>query len=1018
MPAYESLNPEFSPKPHQERFAQKLLANGSMVAAQGVGTGKCLRGGTPIWTTRGLLRIDDLFPSNWDGVENWFSSTDWLEVLSLSSGGEIVRSKPDLLYAQRLPPEESTLRFTTKRGLTFEVTKRHPLPTLRGGEVVWVPAGEWKVGDVLCTPGVGASPLNPVRVSPALLELLAWQITEGHDGIHGSACITQADTAVLERLKLLYKDLHPEGSAAIVIPKDRCAFLRIGFTGEYKSLAGAVGYAYGHRSAEKKLPDSFLNLPDDQTVDLLRILFEAEGSVTTDPHSVEFPSASELLCRQVQTLLSFLGIRSSLKSKIGCATNGKKIMRRYWRVTLYGADVRMFRDKVGFLGAAKSEILASVADPASAWTTYGAPVGDVFRELLDRGFGFALRGTNKRRTGPAAPSILIQAAACLRQGPGCQPSRAGFAAKWRQRTEAAIREHGDWALAMASRLEYLASGVLTFDPISSVEEGEAGGIVYDLSVPEHHNFIACHGGVILHNTLSSLYGFDRLRKAGKVRKVLVVTPAGLKKNYADAVARFSSFSHQIVGPKGDKEGVYFDSIDPGKTITITSYELFRRDPVALVKQTGADMLIFDEFHKAKDPGGSTYRAGVLARGHVKSFVGLTGSVVNNDPVDIVPLVNLAAGKQIMSPSEFNSRYKRRYARTKGFFGGDTYLTTLQRLPELKTRISPYVDYISSDELGNEMPRRKVEEVAVEMSKEQQQFYDFAMKKLDPVTALRIRQGLPVDQKSAQHIFGMIQQARQAANSIGPFVKGLSLADAAERTPKTKKVMDDVEDHLKNTPDGQVVVYSNLIKGGVDALAAGLRARGLDPAVFVGKGREVNGEKITSDMRNQGVTDYMAGKKKIIIISPAGAEGLDLKNSTMFAGLDGHFNPERTHQAEARARRLGGLSQRPLANREVLIRRYESTYPQPSWLGRMFGRKGQSTTDQWITSVAKEKDKLNNQLLSALKQKPLLKAKPKALVPVAPVVPVAAVTPQKVSPLRKYLRRWKNTNNEWEYEYAK
>ena len=524
-------------------------------------------------------------------------------------------------------------------------------------------------------------------------------------------------------------------------------------------------------------------------------------------------------------------------------------------------------------------------------------------------------------------------------------------------------------------------------------------------------------GVGTGKTISSLLGFDRLRKAGKVHKVLVVTPAGLKKNYADSVSKFSTYSHQILGPKGDKEGVYFDQLDPNKTVTVTSYEMFRRDPVGLVKRTGADMLILDEYHRAKDPGGSTYRAGMAARGLVKSFVGLTGSVVNNDPVDIVPLVNLAAGKQLMTPGEFNSRYKRRYARKRGFFGGEGYVMTLQRLPELKQRLSPYVDYISSEELGSAMPRRKVQEVNVEMSPEQRAYYDYAMKKVDPMTAWRIRRGLPVDQKEARHIFGMIQQARQAANSIGPFVKDLPLAEAAERTPKLKRIMDDVQEHLKSNDDGQAVVYSNLIRGGVDALTAGFKARGIDPAVFVGKGRELNGEKITAEIRNQGVSDYMAGKKKVIVVSPAGAEGLDLKNSTFFAGVDGHFNPERTHQAEARARRLNGLAHRSEDKRFVEVRRYASTYPQPGWIGRMMGRKAEATTDQWITSVAKEKDTLNNQLLSALRQKPLLQppAKPKA-PPLLTPAPVQA--PVKVSPLRKYVRKWKNLKGEWEYEYAK
>ena len=68
-------------------------------------------------------------------------------------------------------------------------------------------------------------------------------------------------------------------------------------------------------------------------------------------------------------------------------------------------------------------------------------------------------------------------------------------------------------------------------------------------------------------------------------------------------------------------------------------------------------------------------------------------------------------------------------------------------------------------------------------------------------------------------------------------------------------------------------------------------------------------------------------KRVIVISGAGAEGLDLKNATAFYALDGHFNPERILQAEVGARRLGGQSARPVEQRKVDVRRYQSTVPK-------------------------------------------------------------------------------------------
>ena len=141
------------------------------------------------------------------------------------------------------------------------------------------------------------------------------------------------------------------------------------------------------------------------------------------------------------------------------------------------------------------------------------------------------------------------------------------------------------------------------------------------------------------------------------------------------------------------------------------------------------------------------------------------------------------------------------------------------------------------------------------------------------------------------------------------------------------------------------------------MSAGLRARGIEHSLFVGKGRDIGNIKVTGPVRQQGVKDYKAGKKRVIILSGAGAEGLDLKNSTAFYSLDSHFNPEVTAQAEARARRLGGQSFRKAENRVVDVRRYQSVVPkhkQPGFFGKLIGRQSPQTTDEWVANVAENK----------------------------------------------------------------
>ena len=522
-------------------------------------------------------------------------------------------------------------------------------------------------------------------------------------------------------------------------------------------------------------------------------------------------------------------------------------------------------------------------------------------------------------------------------------------------------------------------------------------------------------------TFTSIYGTERVGG-----HALVVVPAGLRKNFSDSVAEFTTSSHQVVGPKGEEGSVHFAGIKPGKKYTVVSYAMFRRAPETLIAQTGADTLIFDEYHRARDPNGSTYRAALKARAKVKNFMGLTGSVVSNDPVDIVPLINIANNGEFMSPREFNSRYKRRVARSRNFFGGKKYIATMTNLEDLGHQVRPHVDYISSDDLGKDMPRKNVERIDVEMSDRQRKLYNYALNDVSPLVRMKIRMNLPVNQKEAFHIFSRIQQARQAANSVHTMDKRVTAAQSSHDTPKVSRLLTDTQEHLKNTPDAQIVIYSNLVRGGIDVLAAGLKDRGIDFGVFVGKGRKIEGSKVTSQSRNQGVTDFLAGKKKVILVSGAGAEGLDLKNATMFQSLDGHFNPERTLQAEARARRIKGLSHRPQEKREVMVKRYFSVNPEPGFLGKVFGKKRNHTTDEWIHTVAQRKHTLNEMLRKLVKpdpKNPTMNEKPTAMEQV--LARAAAKGGQKPEEPKgpkkkpKHLSKWYDQlRQRWRYKYPK
>jgi superfamily II DNA or RNA helicase len=478
-------------------------------------------------------------------------------------------------------------------------------------------------------------------------------------------------------------------------------------------------------------------------------------------------------------------------------------------------------------------------------------------------------------------------------------------------------------------------------------------------------------------TAAAIYGFERLRHEGKAKRALVVVPSGLRANFAEGgIQKFTTSSVEVIGSHSEvskKKGYIRPGNETGKDYTIVSYAQFRRDPEGIMQRTGSDTLILDEFHKTRNERASTFKAAIKARKYAVNFMGLTASMINNNPGEVATLLTISEKNREMSPTQFKRKFTKTIGFSEGFAGGKKKVKGFKNVEELKARTQPKIDYVETKDLkGKTMPRKQVSNVDVEMSPQQYQMYELALNRLGPLKERIVRRDPNISVKDAEFLFAQISAARQVSNSMHTARKDITPEQSAEVTPKVKRLLDDTDAHLKTRKDNKVVLYSNLIRGGVDVLSAGLKSRGVDHAVFAGKGTEIGGAKVTALTRQQGVRDFKAGKKRVIVLSGAGAEGLDLKNSTAFYALDGHFNPQRILQAEGRARRLGGQKHRKEENRVVDVRRYRSVVPEaskPGFIGRALGRKTPQTTDQWMYGVAGRKHKEQKRFYKHFKAPP-------------------------------------------------
>ena len=465
--------------------------------------------------------------------------------------------------------------------------------------------------------------------------------------------------------------------------------------------------------------------------------------------------------------------------------------------------------------------------------------------------------------------------------------------------------------------------------------------------------IAAHG-TGTGKTFSAINAFEQLKGEGKAKRALVIAPAGLRVNFLQkGVQKFTSSKGVIMA----QPGAVGDDVE----YVVVSYAAFRANPKGWIDQVKPDTIIADEIQRATNVDSKTYKTLMWARQQVPRFMGLTASISQNSPADIVPLLALAekGEQQIQSKKEFKKRHiVKRPSKQPGVFGGTTYEKALVRQAELNARVGATVHYVE-DLDATKKPTKEVEKVEVPMSREQLKYYKMSMRGVDPVVLKKIQEGKEVSQRQAMNIFTSLMRARQVSNSLHLASPNMTLEQAAEATPKIKKIMDDAISHIEEVPDAQVIMYTNMVHGGVDVLEAGLKAKGISYGIFAGKRKG-----ITEESRQAAVEDYTSGKNKVIIITGAGAEGLSLGNTTMVQLVDGHYNPERMAQAEARGVRAGGLSHRPQAERKVAVRRYVSALPKTFWQSITF-QQPKKSVGQFVYGTAERKAAMNRQLRNVL-----------------------------------------------------
>jgi replicative DNA helicase len=237
---------------------------------------------------------------------------------------------------------------------------------------------------------------------------------------------------------------------------------------------------WGRGAAEKFVPAVVFTLTRRQLALFLNRLFAMDGRcavLATGQAQVGYATTSERLARQVQHLLLRFGVIASLRQRMVRYGDGR---RRAWQLDITSArSIRAFAREIGAFG--KEAALARVVAAVEARRLH------VNRDLVPREVWDRLAEVK----GPATWGWLARRA----EIPGWTNLHVGRRSLTRDRLRAL-------AGALDSReLLDLADSDIYWDQIVSIEPAGRKQ-VYDLTIPDTHNFVA--NDVCVHNTAFAL----------------------------------------------------------------------------------------------------------------------------------------------------------------------------------------------------------------------------------------------------------------------------------------------------------------------------------------------------------------------------------------------------------------------------------------------------------------------------------------------------------------------------------
>jgi superfamily II DNA or RNA helicase len=374
----------------------------------------------------------------------------------------------------------------------------------------------------------------------------------------------------------------------------------------------------------------------------------------------------------------------------------------------------------------------------------------------------------------------------------------------------------------------------------------------------------------LGKTIQAIAACELLRRLRGVERVLVVSPASLKGEWEEQIARFTDLPVRILqGTKPQRLAQYAD----GAFFYLANYEQVLADGAEMQERLAPDIVILDEAQRIKNWQSRTAQAVKRLRSPY-AFV-LTGTPLENRIDEIYSIV------QFLDPALFGPlfRFNRQYYELDDRGRPIGY----KNLDELHRRLSPVLLRRRKSEVEGQLPLRSDKHYFVPMDEEQAVRYaEYDLRVARLAAAARKRPLLPDEFKKLQQWLACMRMLCDTPYILDPDCRVC---------PKIQELAEILGEVLTD-PDAKVLIFSEW-----ERMLELVR----ELAHEMGVGFAWHTGSVPQVARRQEVRRFKEDPAcRLFLSTESGGVGLNLQAANVVINLDLPWNPARLEQRIARA----------------------------------------------------------------------------------------------------------------------